>query len=223
MGSELIFFSLICFIHYPRIQAPVSFSSSYPDEVPPFHLLRSVCCCLLFVVPTKQCLLPFHVAGETPRATNFLKKTFGGYVCCCAEDDAGSIASGMTYLEVFIFRRIQNISQDGCSSSSTVITMILTIVLLDPEALHHLVQNGVDAARVVFLDCDNNNHECNMVQGIRVDDYYGRSGATSGWLMQDKLGGGQSYYPHHPAADTSSSSSSGHTSTLLMMEMDDTE
>ena len=106
----------------------------------------------------------------------------------------------------------------------TVITMTLTIVLLlDPEALHHLVQNGVDAARVVFLDCDNNNHECNMVEGIRVDDY-GRSGATSGWLMQDKLGGGQSYYPHdHRAADTSASSSLGHTSTLLMMEMDDTE
>ena len=94
--------------------------------------------------------------------------------------------------------------------------------MIDPEALHHLVQNGVDAARVVFLDCDNNNHECNMVEGIRVADYYGRGGGdASGWMMQDKLGGGQSYYAYR--SDGSSSSSSGHTTTLLMMEMDDTE
>ena len=61
-----------------------------------------------------------------------------------------------------------------------------------------------------------------MVEGIRVaDSYYGRGGGdASGWLMQDKLGGGQSYYPYR---NEGSSSSSGHTTTLLMMEMDDTE
>jgi hypothetical protein len=57
-----------------------------------------------------------------------------------------------------------------------------------------------------------------MVEGIRVADY-GR-GDASGWLMQDKLGGGQSYYQHRSEGF---SSGSGHTTTLLMMEMDDTE
>ena len=70
----------------------------------------------------------------------------------------------------------------------------------DPEALQHLAQHGVDAARVVFLDCDN--HECNMVEGTKMAD---------GWMMQDKFG-------HHYET-----SAPGHTSKLLMMEMEDTE
>lgn len=72
--------------------------------------------------------------------------------------------------------------------------------VVDPDAIHHLTQHGVEAARVLFLDCDN--HECSVVEGFKTGD---------GWHFENKLGG---VYERHSAA---------HTSKILMMEMDDTE
>ena len=71
---------------------------------------------------------------------------------------------------------------------------------LDPDALHHIAQHGIDAARVLFLDCDDG--ECSMVEGVHAFD---------GWHFENKLGG------------VYESKNSGHTSQILMMEMEDTE
>jgi len=82
--------------------------------------------------------------------------------------------------------------------SSPPSTTSLNIV--DPDAIHHLAQHGVDAARVLFLECDNN--ECSIVEGFKTSD---------GWHFENKLGG--VYENHSPT----------HTSRILMMEMEDTE
>lgn len=64
-----------------------------------------------------------------------------------------------------------------------------------------MTQQGIEAARVLFLDCDNG--ECSMIEGTHATD--------GGWHLENKLGG------------VYESRNTGHSSQLLMMEMEDTE
>lgn len=77
-----------------------------------------------------------------------------------------------------------------------LLTFNITSVLLDPEVVHHIAQMGEEAARVVLMECDQ--EECVMVDGWKEMD---------GWHFSEGLQEG-----HGP-----------HNHKVLMWDLDDTE
>lgn len=64
------------------------------------------------------------------------------------------------------------------------------------------MQHGADAARVVLLDCDQ--QDCSMIDGTKMSD---------GWHFENRMGGG----------DNIDTTGPGHHTEFLMMELEDTE
>ena len=76
---------------------------------------------------------------------------------------------------------------------------------MDLDALHHVVQAGTDAMKMLILDCDNQN-ECHMIDGWK------------------DTGSGQWHFENrHGVVSPSFETSPDHTYKILMMEIDDVE